>query len=151
MKRKIRARQRLQYPLLGKIKVGTYASPETIFGIVSWCRITIWEPPCLSCSVLSPWVPPHLLLLLSGSSAVFWRCTASGFSSLSNRRWASVRDTAAIQTSLSFKEGKIKASGTMICPQHWLKNTQSGNCLAVQWWGLHTSTAGDSILPLLGA
>ena len=47
-----------------------------------------------------------------------------------------------MKTSSSFKEGKIKASGTMICPQHWLKNTQSGNCLAVQWWGLHTSTTG---------
>lgn len=45
---------------------------------------------------------------------------------LINRRWAGVRNVAAVTTSLSFKEEKIKASGTMI--RHvsaalWLKSS----------------------------
>ena len=101
----------------------------------------------LASPALSPWVPPHLLLLLSGPSAVFWRCTASGLSSLLNRRWASVRDVAAITTSLSLKKEKIKASGTMIrhlSAAFWLKNNivwnlPGGTC---QCLGLHAPTAG---------
>ena len=58
---------------------------------------------------------------------------------LINRRWASVRDVAAITTSLSFKEEKIKASGATIrrlSAARWLKD-------GVVW-----SLPGD---PVLGA
>lgn len=86
--------------LLGKIKSWQPTLvPKTIFEILLWCKITIWEPPWLelSCFSLVLFSPP-LSTFLAGSHCCLLEVPACGLSFLLERRLTSVRDIPAIKT-----------------------------------------------------